>query len=464
MRTNTNPDRVSVVEANLDSYLASAQPAPQRLAPDEPLAPARGPSVAQIGPLTARRAVDLFEDQLTSRAIDVAARELKKTGQSFYTISSAGHEQNGVLGAILRPDDPCFLHYRSGALMMARARRGAELCPDSDPVLDTLLGLTASEDEPISQGRHKVWGSRKLWVPPQTSTIGSHLPKAVGLAFALSRAKRMRVPLPTSPDAIVACSFGDASANHATALAALNAARYAFRGGSPTPILFICEDNRIGISTRTPSGWIRERFGTMANLAYYEAAGSLDEVWEQSAQAVRHCRNTRGPVFLRLDCVRLWGHAGSDVESTYRSWDEIAEIESSDPVLANARRLVESGAATPAELIELRARVRARVSAAAEEACKRPKLTSRAKIMAPLAPYDEDAVRREAGLVCDPAARREHFGRELPEDSSASPRRTLAAHINNALTDEMARRPALIVFGEDVARKGGVYGVTGKLM
>jgi hypothetical protein len=225
-------------------------------------------------------------------------RELKRSGRSYYTISSAGHEQNVVLGALLGTRDPCFLHYRSGALMMARGRR-AEL---DDPVLDTLLGLVASSDEPIAQGRHKVWGSRAAWVPPQTSTIGSHLPKAVGLAFALSRAKRMRRPLPVAPDAIVCCSFGDASASHATALAALNAARYAFRGGNPTPILFVCEDNRIGISTRTPSGWIRERFGTMATLAYYEAAGSLDQVWRSCVQAVRHCRNTRGPVFLRLDC------------------------------------------------------------------------------------------------------------------------------------------------------------------
>ncbi len=370
MRTNTNPDRVAVVEANLDAYLARARPAARPLEPGEPLHPARSPDPASppgpaagptpsgprgVGALTARRAVELFEDQLLSRRIDVAARELKKTGQCFYTISSAGHEQNGVLGTLLREDDPCFLHYRSGALMMARARRGAHLDPDADPVLDTLLGLTASADEPIAEGRHKVWGSRRLWVPPQTSTIGSHLPKAVGLAFALSRAKRMRVPLPVSPDAIVCCSFGDASSSHATALAALNAARYAFRLGNPTPILFVCEDNRIGISTATPDGWIRERFGTMANLAYYEAIGPLDDVWEQCSQAVRHCRNTRGPVFLRLDCVRLWGHAGSDVESSYRSWEEICEIEASDPVLANARRLVETGAATPAELIALRA-------------------------------------------------------------------------------------------------------------
>ena len=117
----------------------------------------------------------------------MAARELRKADQGFYTISSAGHEQNAVLGALLRLTDPCLLHYRSGALMMARSRK----LPGCDPVLDTLLGLCASSDDPISRGRHKVWGSRALWVPPQTSTVASHLPKAVGMAFAHARARRL---------------------------------------------------------------------------------------------------------------------------------------------------------------------------------------------------------------------------------------------------------------------------------
>ena len=67
----------------------------------------------------------------------------------------------------LRITDPAFLHYRSGALMMARARQ----LPGTTPAFDTLLGIVASREDPIAQGRHKVWGSRPLWVLPQTSTI-----------------------------------------------------------------------------------------------------------------------------------------------------------------------------------------------------------------------------------------------------------------------------------------------------
>jgi 2-oxoisovalerate dehydrogenase E1 component len=448
---DTNPNRVEVTERNLDRLLEELAPAGAPLAPDAPIRPGSA--------LTAARAVALFEDMVTSRAIDVVARALKREGAGFYTISSAGHESNAVLGALLRTDDPCFLHYRSGALMNARARRAG----GETPVFDTLLGLCASVDDPIAQGRHKVWGSRRLWVPPQTSTIASHLPKAVGAAFALARARRMRIPIPVPHDAIVCCSFGDASASHATALTGINAARYAFRGKRPTPVLFVCEDNRIGISVTTPSGWIRDRFATMRDVSYFDAEGTLDEVWDAVDLAVRTCRVTRGPTFLRLDTVRLWGHAGTDVERSYRTWEEIAAIEAADPLLANARMLVERGAATPAELRALVADTRERVHAAAGEAKRRPKLTTRTAVVAPLAPYDEVAVRAEARRPIDPARRPEVFGGRLPEAQTTATRRTLAAQLNAALTDEMLRRPEVIVFGEDVGKKGGVYGLTAGL-
>src|SRR5262245_55521466 len=304
---STQKTRVEIVEENLDAYLASARPAARRLADDEPL---RAGSQ-----LTARRARALFEDMLLSRALDVGSRELKKTNKSFYTIGSAGHEANAVLGAQLRLTDPCFLHYRSGGLMMARARQ----LPGATPLFDTLLSFCAAKDDPISSGRHKVWGSKELWVPPQTSTIASQLPKAMGLAFALALTRRLRVESGLPGDAVVCCSFGDASANHATALSGIHASRYAKKRGQPMPILWGCEDNGIGISVETPSNWIAESFSNLPHLAYFEAQGEVDEIWDAAAVAIQHCRRSKSPTFLRLSCVRLWGHAGSDVETTYRT-------------------------------------------------------------------------------------------------------------------------------------------------
>lgn len=440
-------NRVAVVEQRLDEAVKSTAPAPRRLAAKESLRPGGG--------LTARKALELFEDQALSRALDVTSRELKRTNQSFYTIGSAGHENNAVVGALLELHDPCFLHYRSGGLMMARARRQA----GSTPAFDTLLSFCASSEDPASGGRHKVWGSRSLWVPPQTSTIASHLPKAVGLAISIARARRLGVDNDLRGDSIVCCSFGDASANHCTALAGFTFARYAAKQGAPCPILFLCEDNGIGISVATPNNWIAETFSNQPNLAYFRAAGEIDEVYDSVAAAIEHCRTSRRPTFLHLETVRLWGHAGSDVETNYHTLEQIERQEARDPLLRNARRLIESGAASPETIDAILRDTRNRVSAASLETARRPKLTSREAVVAPMAPYDAAKVREFAGQRVDEAKRRELFGK-LPEEQTSATKRTQGAHLNAALHDEFLRHPELLLFGEDVGKKGGVYSVT----
>jgi 2-oxoisovalerate dehydrogenase E1 component len=442
-------DRVAIVSGALDTFLAEVRPAAAAIGPEASLHPG--------GSLTARRAIELFEDQVASRVLDVAARELKKTDRSYYTIGSAGHENNAVLGARLRITDPVFLHYRSGAFMLARARQ----LPGSTPLFDTLLGIVASAEDPIAQGRHKVWGSRPLWVPPQTSTIASHLPKAMGLAFSLARARRLGVASELPADAIVMASFGDASANHATALSAFSTARYVAKVGLPMPILFVCEDNGTGISVPTPAGWIADTFSSQSHLRYWHAEGELDEIWETAGEAIEYVRSARRPGFLHLRTVRLWGHAGSDAEHVYRELHEIAATEAHDPVLHNARRLVQTGAATPDALERLVRDLRDRVAAAAEEATTRPRLATAADVTAPMAPDHPDRVAaRAAAPLLDRGAREAAWDGSLPEDATAPNAHTLAGLINAALADEMARRPEVVVFGEDVARKGGVYNVT----
>ncbi len=441
--------RVEIVQDNLIAGLRSAPAsATPRLRTTEPL--------GEHTTLTAGRALELFEDMVASRLLDVAAREMRKTNQSFYTISSAGHEQNAVLGALLRKDDPCFLHYRSGGLMNARARHE----PGLDPIFDTVLSFCASADDPISGGRHKVWGSKPLWVPPQTSTIASHLPKAYGLAYALRRAHRLGIANGLATDSVVLCSFGDASSNHATALAGINSARYAVRRGGDAPVIFLCEDNGIGISVETPRNWVHDNFGHLAHLHYVELSGTIDAIWDPAAAAIEHCRRTRKPVFLHLHTIRLWGHAGTDVETSYRTVEEVEAIEAHDPLLANARMLVARGAATADDLLALIAGVQTRIDAAAAEVVRRPKLTRVEDIVRPLAPYDENAVRAVAQLQLAPEARLAQLGAPLPEDNKTAVKRTLCSHLNSALADEMLRFPEISLFGEDVGRKGGVYGVT----
>ena len=112
--------------------------------------------------------VDLYESQAMSRLLDLTSRRLSARKESFYTIGSAGHEANAVFGKLFRTTDMAFLHYRSCALMIQRSKQ----LPGQTPLYDTLLAFAASSEDPVSGGRHKVFGSKSLLVPPQTSTIG----------------------------------------------------------------------------------------------------------------------------------------------------------------------------------------------------------------------------------------------------------------------------------------------------
>ncbi len=87
-------------------------------------------------------------------------------------------------------------------------------------------------------------------------------------------------------------------------------------------------------------------------------------------------------------------------------------------------------------------------------------VSTRAQVMAPLAPWDEAKVHAEASRAVDPEKRRLLFGDALPEIVKSPTKRTLGSHVATALADEMLRREEMLVFGEDVAKKGGVYGAT----
>src|SRR5690606_10337592 len=126
--------------------------------------------------------------------------------------------------------------------------------------------------------------------------------------------------LPIPDDSIAICSFGDASANHATAQTAFNAAQWTAYQKLPAPVLFVCEDNGIGISVKTPPGWIGERFRACRDLDYYFADGlDIARGYGQVAAAIEHCRTSRRPTFLHLQTTRIMGHAGTDFEIEWRS-------------------------------------------------------------------------------------------------------------------------------------------------
>ena len=258
-------------------------------------------------------------------------------------------------------------------------------------------------------------------------------------------------------DALAVCSFGDASANHSTAQGAINAAAYTSFSGLRVPLLFVCEDNGLGISVPTPDGWIAASLAHRPGLDYAQVDGTdPSAVHRVTAELAAQIRSTGRPAVLHLRTVRYLGHAGTDVETSYRNAASIRRDYERDPILATARQLVERGA-DPHELVGEYLAARQRVRARAEQLLDGPTLGSAAAVMATLSPRRPDVVRSIAATPASPERRTQVFDQKLPEDGA---RLTLAETINRTLTEILAATPGALVFGEDVGAKGGVYGVT----
>ncbi|MBT8224734.1 MAG: MFS transporter [Dactylosporangium sp.] len=404
----------------------------------------------------------ILEAQLASRHLDLAARWLRGFDAGFYTVGSSGHEGNAAVAAALRSTDPALLHTRSGAFYCARAAQVA----GTDAIRDVLRGLAASAKEPMTGGRGKVFGSRSLNIIPTTGMGAAHLPRAVGMAYTLGRGRPLDVvdaSVDWPPDAIVVCSFGDAAVNHATATAAINAAGWLERSGLRLPLLLICEDNGLGLSVRSPEGWVADTLRFRPGLRYFAADG-LDVVaaHDEADRAVTWVRKHRRPAVLHLTTVRLLGHCDDDLEGAHRTPGEVSADIARDPVVATARLLVESGFATAEELIARYDEIGWRVRRTAEESLAEPKLGSATEIVASLAPRRPVGVSRavaeaSTAVLTEEADRSIVFDDQPPEDTGPL---TLAQTIRAALLDGLVAHPNMLVFGQDVAAKGGPYGVT----
>ncbi|MEO1081733.1 MAG: thiamine pyrophosphate-dependent enzyme [Pseudomonadota bacterium] len=438
-------DRAEVVHDNFLSRVKTG---------DLPVS-ANSPTLEEAG-MSPQILLAVFRAQVLSRQLDRVSRKLQARGEGYYTIGSSGHEGSAAIAAALRVSDPAFLHYRDAAFQLARS---AQLTGQT-PLWDMLLSFTTSAEDPISGGRHKVLGSRILNIPPQTSTIASHLPKAVGAAYSIDLSRRLSPEHQQYPDdAIVYCSFGDASLNHSTAQGALNAAGWSTYRYAPLPLLFVCQDNGIGISVKTPAGWVRDSLAHRPGLAF-AACNGLDVVatYAATARLAQQIRHSRKPAVLHMSCVRLYGHAGADMQQAYLSPAEIEAAEALDPLLHTARRLIDEGLYSPEDVLDLYLETEGRVERAAEDAIARPKLRTATEVMSSIVPPARPV---SCAPLPEQSVREAVFGG--PDMRAVEQPQHMAKLINFTLTDLMLQHREILLFGEDVGRKGGVYGVTQKL-
>jgi 2-oxoisovalerate dehydrogenase E1 component len=367
----------------------------------------------------------------------------------LYQFSARGHDMAQViLGSLLTgAHDGAGAYYRSRPLLLSVGLS-----------LEDALGSPLGRAGGFSDGRDigvvcNLPNRHGCTVLPMSGDVGSQYTPAAGWAQSIvyhrdtlqdaSYARCISVAL--GGDGSVATNGFWAALTMATTL--------------KLPMLFYIEDNDLGISVRgemqTPGGDIAKNLASFTNLVVLNGSGT--DPHEASGllhDAVAHVRSGQGPALVRLTVPRLSSHSGPDNQKGYRTESEIAADAARDPLPALRDYLVPS-LLTEAEWQALEAEVARDVQAALEAARARPMPdpTTVARHVYAEADAAHDAM---GGLTR--SERAALGGTDVPAEGGDLLR--FAEAVRRTLRHELAVNPKVVVFGEDVGRKGGVHLVT----
>ena len=397
-----------------------------------------------------------YRTMVTARHIDDREAKLYKQGKVFFLIAGAGHEAVQVaLADFVRPgSDWFYLYYRDRALALALGV----------PPMEQLLQGMGAEADPASGGRQMPahFGDIRYNIVAASSPTGTQFLNAVGTAEAglrAANAPELRKHVGSfADDEIIVCTTGDGATSEGEFWEALNTAC-----NLKLPILFVVEDNEYAISVpvevQTAGGNVSRLLTGFPDLKIVECDGTdLMESHRAAREVVDWCRQRRGPALLHAHTTRPYSHSGSDDETAYRTPAERAAQDRRDPIRRARRLLIQSGAATPAELDRMDADCSAAVAAAADQALEHPQ------------PPPDTATKWLYSETVDPTGA--DFDTEDRPAFQDDRQLTMVDLLNRCLRSEMERDPRIVVFGQDVADasreealqevkgKGGVFKVT----
>jgi 2-oxoisovalerate dehydrogenase E1 component len=388
-----------------------------------------------------------------SRALDALEEtRLVPERKVLYQFCARGHDvTQALLGQRLTGRrDAVAPYYRSRPLALALGLSAEEALAST---MMRAEGMSGGRDIGVVINRPNRDGPCLL---PACGGVGAQYTPATGWAQALVYRQRV-LKDSTAAGSIAVAHGGEASTATNGFWASLNIATT-----SRLPLLYFIEDNGYGISVpaarQTPGGDIAANLAAFGNLKILSGDGADPfTASELIDEAVATVRGGGGPVFLRLRVPRLSGHSGQDTQA-YKSAEEIAGERARDPLLALRRRLV------PGELPEaawqaLEAESGSIVQAALSRIEARPPLATSGVARHVFTERGDDGspeLQAQGGQwrdgVIPPA------GARRPQAEGA--RINMLTAIRRTLEHELATNPRMLVFGEDVGRKGGVHAAT----
>jgi pyruvate dehydrogenase E1 component alpha subunit len=279
-------------------------------------------------------AKQLLHEMMLIRRFEEKAAEnyaLGKIGGFLHL--SIGEEAVAVgVTSMLRPDDYAISTYREHGHCLAKG---------SDPkrAMAELFGRR----DGLSKGKG---GSMHLFDKSTNflgghAIVGSHLPLAAGVGFAIKY---------QGGDQVIVCYFGDGAVPEGEFHEALNLSAL-----WKLPVIYVCENNRYAMGTSLERALAQTeiyKFGQTYGIPC-EPVDGMDvlAIREATARAVARARTEKVPTLLEARTYRFRGHSMRDpAGAVYRTKEEVEKEKLRDPIALFRDRAVGAGVLTNEDL------------------------------------------------------------------------------------------------------------------
>jgi 2-oxoisovalerate dehydrogenase E1 component len=365
-----------------------------------------------------------FNYILLGRQIDYRFQVLNRQGRAPFIISCAGHEaaQIGVGWPLKPKHDWLAPYYRDVVLCM---RMG--MTP-----LDLMLSVLAKPADPASGGKQTPghFSDSRHNIASGGSPVATQLVRGAGIAYGLKM---------DGTDKVVMSCYGEGAGSEGDAHEAFN-----FAAIYKLPEVFVCENNGFAISTPFRKEYAIE-FAAQRAAGYGFPGVTLDgrdpvTCYAVAKDAIARARAGEGPTLIECLVDRLGAHSSEDDQRRYRTQEEIDQLAQNDCLERFKKRLLDEGVMTAKEISEYEERVKDEVASATREGMESPDAPG------------ENALTNVYGVNVPKAI--------APAEGAETEEMNMVAALRSALTEEMERDERVIVLGEDVGQKGGVFLVT----
>jgi TPP-dependent pyruvate/acetoin dehydrogenase alpha subunit len=292
----------------------------------------------------------LLEKMIEIREFEEGVKFLFLEGSMPGTIHQCQGQEATAVGvcSALAADDFITSTFRGHGHALAKGLSMQEM-------LDELFG--ARSGCCAGKGGSMHMGNIDKGMVPGIAIVGGGIPLAAGMALSFKLENRPQ---------IVACFFGDGAVAEGAFHEGLNMAAI-----WNLPVIFVCENNLYGASTRIDLVMKNTRISDRAAAYGFEGetvdGNDVLAVYEATKRAADQCRAGKGPYLLELLTYRRTGHSRRD-PCHYQPKDERQEWFARDPIARFADQLQHDGLIDSDTVKRIRATVTKRFEVAVENA------------------------------------------------------------------------------------------------